>query len=226
MHQQLVLPLGLDESYRFENFIPGENTFTVDYLSSLHALPMSTSVYLYGPSGSGRSHLLQAVCHQFESQSCTYIPIRLEDDPNRLLSMENYNCIALDDVDKIAGDAAWEEALFHLYNRAQINQSRLLLSSSLSPLQLNYQLQDLISRYRSALCLTLKPLTELELIELFGLRAKQKGLLLNEELIRFIFSKMPRDVRSLMNFLEKIEHATLEHQRRITIPFLKKIFYR
>src|SRR5690606_20315091 len=153
--QPTQLPLGikLRDEATFDNYFTGSNT-TV--LAALHGLadpsqvPAERCIYLWGAPGSGRSHLLQAACHRMAEAGAVamYLPLRevLDHGPLLLDGMEELDLVCLDDLEVLGGQADWEEALFHLYNRIQQRQGRLLMSASAAPRGLELQLPDLISR--------------------------------------------------------------------------------
>ncbi|MGL1489135.1 hypothetical protein ACSTJG_25265, partial [Vibrio parahaemolyticus] len=75
--------------------------------------------YLWGSTGSGKSHLLQACCQALNNKATIYLPLQIlkEWGPESIDNLEEQALIAIDDIDAIAFDKAWEEALFHLYNK-------------------------------------------------------------------------------------------------------------
>ena len=134
MSQQLSLGVSLPDTTRFDNFFPGPNA---EVLAQVKTLSDGQSLYLHGGDDSGRSHLLQAACRQIndEGGQAFFLPLRelISADPALLDGLESAQLIALDDVDAMAGNAAWETALFHLFNRLRDAHVPLLMSASDRP---------------------------------------------------------------------------------------------
>ena len=69
---------------------------------------------VHGVPGSGKTHLLQALCHHVEHG--VYLPLRqlLDYGPSTLDGLEDFPLLVIDDVDVIAGNTAWEWASAHM----------------------------------------------------------------------------------------------------------------
>ena len=106
----LQLPLGitLKPSVDFASFVAGRNGEAVSRLRT----PLDPFLYLWGESGSGKSHLLQAACQQAQTgdRQPAYLPLRDEQglEPGMLEGLEEFALVCLDDLESVAGDAAWE----------------------------------------------------------------------------------------------------------------------
>ncbi|MBV1869651.1 MAG: hypothetical protein KUG76_01990 [Gammaproteobacteria bacterium] len=119
--KQEVLSISLRDEYSFDNFYSGANSPVVHGVRRWTNKEGNWFIYLCGQPGSGRSHLLQAACREREThyQKAIYLPFSelVCLSPSMLDGLEEVGFICIDDVDAIAGNRAWEEALFHLYNR-------------------------------------------------------------------------------------------------------------
>ena len=65
-------------------------------------------------------------------------------------------------------------------------------------------------------------LDEAGLCEALRLRAAARGLELSEEAALYLVHRLPRDMHSLFDVLERLDHASLVAQRKLTIPFLRE----
>ncbi|MFT6430691.1 MAG: DnaA family protein [Halopseudomonas sp.] len=119
----------------------------------------------------------------------------------------------------------WEEALFHVYNRLREQGGRLLMAASASPRNMGFSLPDLISRLGWGLVFQLQPLDDQNKQEALKLRAERRGLQLPDEVARFMLSRGARGMGELFAVLEKLDHASLQAQHRLTIPFVKRIMH-
>jgi DnaA family protein len=227
MHRQLQLSLNLRDDAIFDNFHIDENDQIVRALISFLTTRAEQFIYCYGESGSGRTHLLQACCHLAREQGKTafYLSLSQHTDfsADILRELEQYEVVCIDDVDAIVGDSAWEEALFHFYNRARDNGTVLLVSAQSVPRQLNCLLPDLQSRLSWGVVLEIKNLPDSGKIQALQMRADLRGFHLSDEVAQYLVYHYSRNMRDLFEMLKKLDHASLAAKRKITIPFLKSI---
>ena len=153
-----------------------------------------------------------------------YLPLAELADygPELLDNLEQCELVCLDDLDAVAGRADWEEALFHLFNRLRDAGKRLLLAAATSPRELGVQLPDLQSRLTLALVFQLQELADEDKLRALQLRASRRGLQMPDEVGRFILTRGARSMSALFELLEQLDQASLQAQRKLTIPFLKE----
>ncbi|HKE94577.1 MAG TPA: DnaA/Hda family protein, partial [Povalibacter sp.] len=132
-------------------------------------------------------------------------------------------CVCLDDVERIAGRADWERALFALHQRLDEHQGRLVVASVTAPAATGIELADLRSRLGGGLVLTLQVLDESGQIEALQLRAQLRGFDLPLETAQYLLRRLPRDMPSLCEFLDQLDDASLVAQRRLTVPFVREV---
>lgn len=214
---QLPLNVSLQDDATFENFYNGKNQAVLAYLK----VEQWESICLLGSPGSGLTHILQAICHQ--TNHCLYLPLKqLEQfEPEILEGVEQLDLLAIDDVDLLAGKVNWENALFHAFNRIQLANKRLIISSHYPLECLAFNLPDLKSRLQSLLLLTIEPLDDEGKMQALQLRAMRRGLIMSAEVAQFILRHAPRDSIHLFALLEKLDRMSLSQQRRLTIPLIK-----
>lgn len=228
----IQLPLGvrLRDDATFANYYPGANAAALGYVERLceaDAGWTESLIYLWGGEGVGRSHLLQAACLRFEQrgESAVYLPLAevAEHGTELLDNLEQCELVCLDDLDAVAGRADWEEALFHLFNRLRDSGRRLLLSAACPPRELPIGLADLQSRLTLALVFQMHSLSDEDKLRALQLRASRRGLHLTDEVGRFILTRGERSMSALFDLLERLDQASLQAQRKLTIPFLKEV---
>lgn len=226
--QQLALQLQLPDRARFSNFHPGPNPEAVRQLQDFVTDTVPGSFFLWGRSGEGKSHLLMAAAQQVNAAGgqAFYLSLAAPDLPPPQAvaeGLEGIDLLALDDIDRVAGQREWEEALFALYNRVRERGGRLLLAADARPDQCGFTLADLVSRLQWGLVFGLRPLTDADRVQVLQLRADQRGLEMPEEVAGYLIRRYPRDLVSLCALLERLDAESLQAQRRLTVPFIKEV---
>lgn len=224
---QLLLNIKLPDDATFDTFV-GDQTVPAVLRQQLQGQdPNLWYIYLWGESGSGCSHLLQAACHEGRARdlACVYVSLSQSDSFSAALldGLENLDLICLDDLGCIVGNSQWEEAVFHLFNRARGSKARLLVGNTRPPGKLMLGLADLRSRLTSGLVFHLKELSDEQKLTALRLRANNRGMKLEPEVARFILTRLDRGTDQLFSALDKLDQASLHQQRKLTINFAKEV---
>lgn len=225
---QLVLGVKLRDDARFDNFHGDRNRTSAERLLSVCQNPGGLPVVVVcGDADTGKSHLLQAVCHEAERASKTAVCISIEElmrfGPEALTGLDNHDVVCLDDLDLVAGKPDWEEAIFHLYNRVLDQQGLLVVSMSEVPASLPFGLADLGSRLAHGLLLQLGVYRDQDRWRILLARAEQRGLVMSDDVATFIMRRAPRRLGDLLGLLDTLDENSLQAQRRLTIPFVKTV---
>lgn len=226
MTAQLPLALRWPRRQRFEYFQPGANAVALAAAQALAGQPGAPWLYLHGPSGSGKSHLLMAACHAAHNAGrvVQYLPLaRIEQPQAALRAVAGAELLALDDLQAIVGTREAEHALFDVYNRLRAEGGGLLLAASAAPAQLPLVLPDLRSRLGACTQWALKPLDDGERRATLKTHAAARGLTLDDSVLDWLFARYPRDLGALLDLLDRLDRASLAAQRRLTIPFLREL---
>jgi DnaA family protein len=226
---QLTIPLHRHELKHFENFHVGVNAQLVDRLQGLATGRASeveaTGLWLWGPTGRGRSHLLQATCQAAEAagRRAVYLPLQsLPVDPTVLEGLE-VDLVALDDVDRWLGDRALETQLMALYENQLMAGSSLVVVADAGAQQLNFELPDLASRLRALPGFEVRSPDDEGLRVIVARLAARQGLELEQAVLDFWFHRAVRELPLLISQLEKLDQAAMTEQRRLTIPLIKDV---
>ncbi len=226
MLSQLPLGLVIPERINLESFKPGDNAVVIDAIQRLCSGQLQ-QLYLWGVSGSGKSHLLQAACQLVSEQGQTvaYLPLKeFRDHPVDVLTgLEMMQLLCIDDLGCVAGHAQWQEALFNLYNRAREQGRRMLFAARQSPAETGIELPDLVSRLGWGEVYTVQELSEPDKLAVLRNRAVGQGLDLPDETASYLIRRYPRDMVSLMALFESLDQASLAASRRLTVPFVKQV---
>ncbi len=239
---QLPLPVTLPVDENFDSFVDTGNEELVAVLKSIaSALPdwrhadslgQLTSlnlplVTLLGRSATGKSHLLFSTCHHLARHSVSHLYLNMNDyhawSHDIFDGLENLSLIALDNIHAIAGDNAWEEALFDLFNRIIETQHTLILcTSQLGPSNPAFTLPDLRSRLAWGVIYHVNELDESGREEAVKLRAEERGLTLSNQALHFLLNHSERDLKSLMALLGRLDTRSLQEQKRLSVAMVKR----
>lgn len=231
---QLPLGIKLPDNATFTNLITGKNGEAIDHVKQSIAAHLEdhSAIYLWGLPGSGKSHILQAACQAVSNDRSTAVYLSLKQltdtgeplfDPGILQGLESIDLVCIDDIDAVAGHTDWEEALFHLYNRIQIANSRIFIAGNSAPVNLNIILADLRSRLAGGWVFQLQLLSDEEKKQALQLRAHTRGIVMPNEVSDYLLRYFPRDMHALFSLLDQLDTASMVEQRRLTIPFVKNV---
>lgn len=223
---QIPLPFRQYDHYDLEQYCAGRNREVLEHLHGLR--PGGGGVTcLWGESGTGKSHLLQAMCMRMAVQGgrSAYLPLgeHAALEPEMLLGLDVLQLVCVDDMDAIAGIGAWEQAVFNLFNGLVEAGHTLIFSASVSPRGLPLTLPDLKSRLQSGLIFHLRPLPETDRLQALRQRARLRGLELSDEVTAYLSKRLARDTHSLFRFLDRLDQASLAAKRRLTVPFVREL---
>ncbi|HTQ74134.1 MAG TPA: DnaA/Hda family protein [Burkholderiales bacterium] len=196
--QQLLLELAPPPPPTLENFSQGRNGAAVKALREALA-GGEGFVFLWGPGGSGKSHLLRA----FSSAA----------------SAATREAVAADDVAQLGESGQLE--LFDLCNRLRASGGALAASAEAPPAQLPLR-ADLRSRLASGIVLQLHPLSDAEKAAALAAHAAERGMALDRELIAYLLGHFDRDMGTQISMLDALDRYSLQRQRPLTLPLIKE----
>ena len=226
---QLSLSVALKEDTTFANFlIAPANQVPVQALRHFAEGRSEKTLALWAKRGSGVTHILQACVHSAFSAGlrAQYLPIaELMDYPPEQVfeGLDELDMVCLDGVAAICGNRDWEQNVFHLFNRLKDRGKFVLLAFAQNPSILPWVLPDLKSRILGCVVYHLNPLNDDELSLALQQRAFARGMNLSEEVALFVLNRASRDAHSVFAILDRLDTASLQQQRKLTVPFVKQV---
>ena len=235
--QQIVLSLDPSKAPDLDEFVVGANQ---ELLAALTATVGSNAtsfwgLWLYGPTASGRTHLLQGWVNA-QNGVARYLdcePLqRLSDNAWQAAAAELLRqidcdgvgqCLALDNVGGLLEREAGKELLMAVYEALLSSRGRLLVGHSQSVLHTHLNLADLRSRLLALPHFSVVPLQDDDKAKLLRLRAQQCGYGISDAVLTYWLRRGPRRVDQLLEDLARLNVATLREQRLLTIPLLKEV---
>ncbi len=226
--QQLPLPVNLTDEFAFNSFCFGSGNSELEAGIKLWmAGEAEPFLYLWSPLSLGKTHLLQAITQVLSEQGrqVCYIPLAefINYPADALEGLEQFDFVCIDDVQMVSQQDAWQQAVFHFFNRLMLAGSRLIVTADSAPLDLSLGLVDLKTRLGSGLIYKIKDLGDEEKKQVFKQRAMLRGFDLPDDCADYILKRIARDMPALIQFLDYLDKSSLVAQRKLTIPFVKTV---
>ncbi|HEX2540625.1 MAG TPA: DnaA regulatory inactivator Hda [Caldimonas sp.] len=215
--KQIPLAIGAEPARSFASFLPGGNGAAVAHLRQLG--PGAPPVYLWGPPGSGKTHLLQAAVQQARERGAqaawfsgsAAVPWDAPGAPD---------CLVLDDCDSL--DERRQHQAFSLFVDATSRGAVILAAGSVPPVDLDVR-EDLRTRLAWGHVFALVPLSEPEVRAALRREADRRGTFLSDDVMDYLLTRFTRDLKHLMAQLDRLDDFSLSTKRAITVPLLKQM---
>ena len=223
--KQIPLDIGLKPCPRLETWVAGPNQQLYAHVQDVLARQgaVATTTYVWGPTGSGRTHLLQAVVQGLQDQG---LHVGWLDAQCRFAPAfdQRWSAVVLDDVYRY--NAQQQHMAFNWFVHARANDSGqpvwVLAAGDVPVTDLPLR-DDLRSRLGWGLTFALQPLGEAEVRLALRQTAQERGLELTDEVLNYMLTRFARDLGSLNGLLDRLDDYALETRRALSIPLLKQM---
>ena len=211
--RQLTLDLIRPLTPSLDNFVVGRNAETLATLRAVSLRQGEAFVYLWGEAGSGRSHLLSALAGA-RPAALAAAGVAVPE------FADSHGLYLVDDVD--ARDPESQQRLFVLMNEVRAHPGAALVTTgSAAPAQLALR-EDVRTRLAWGLVYQVHALTDDEKAQALEERARSRGLSLSHDVIAYLLTHMPRDMRTLVAILDALDGYALASRRAITVPLVRE----
>jgi len=223
---QMTLPLEPPRPDRLEDFHAGPNAAVLEAVRHVPDEP-GACLFLSGPEGCGKSHLLNGVCHAARQRGMAAFYIALKRLPESaaagLEGLQRLDLVCVDDFDRVAGNANWERALFRCFNEVRAAQGRLVIASRVPLAALEFGLPDLASRLAWGVRLNLQVPGDDDKRAILRRRARSLYIDMPPEVEDYLLKHGRRDMGSLLTVVERLKDAAFVGKRRITVPLAREV---
>lgn len=217
--EQLILELAAPPAPTLSSFIAGGNASALQALRLLvdGRLPQRV-LYLWGPMGAGRTHLLKSAVDAMTAagRSAAYIDARTRHVDSLLDA--HLDLLAIDNIDGL--DAAGEQAMFERFTRS--GGDAMLLAADRPPGSLNAR-EDVRTRFGSGIVFEVVPLSDAEKHAALRAHAMARGLPDLDEVIQYLLARTDRDMGMLIAVIDALDRYSLSTKRPPTLALVRRI---
>jgi len=216
--RQLLLSLTPPPEPTLDNFVTGRNAELLALLSALAGGGETERfVYIWGAPGSGKTHLLHALCVALRGAD---VAVTIFDGNDALSESPPSQAVVVDDVEQLSADA--QARLFNVYNR-QRDGGGILVAAGATPAARLPLRKDLVTRLGWGLVYQLHPLSDDEKKTAMAEHARARGFSLSGDVIDYLLTRQRRDLPGLLALLEALDRYSLESKRAVTIPLVREL---
>ena len=221
----------LNPRYTFDNFIVGSsNEFATAIAMSTAKNPgqeMNNPLFLYGDSGLGKTHLMQAIGNEIVKKSpekkVVYVTserftnemiesLHIKDMGSFRQLYRNVDVLLIDDIEFIENKQGVQEEFFHTFNELHQNNKQIVLTSDRMPRELVTLDQRLKTRFEWGLSIDIiRPDYETR-VAILKKKAESQNIYISEEVLSYVAERIDSNVRELEGALLKIiSYAGMKH---------------
>ncbi|HEX4489865.1 MAG TPA: chromosomal replication initiator protein DnaA [Acidimicrobiia bacterium] len=225
----------LNPKCTFENFIVGSsNRFAQAASLSVAESPARTynPLFIYGPAGLGKTHLLQAigqhVLYLFTTKHVRYVStetmmnefvdaMRLKSMPSFKRRYREVDVLLVDDIQFLERTEQLQEEFFHTFNDLHARGSQIVISSDRPPKSIATIEDRLRSRFEWGLIVDIQP-PELETrLAILRKKAQSEGLTgIPPEVFEYIAKNVVDNVRELEGAITRVAAYSTLHRAKLT----------
>ena len=222
---QLVFKdLSFPEERTLRSFIGVGNEETLRRLEGcVQKSPEFRLMWLAGASGSGKTHLAEALCRQAGVWPSGYFSKGGWSDSSREPLYAQLPLMVVDRVELLFGEARREQWLAFVIDTRKRTRLPTLLVAQKGPAHCQCALKDLRTRFGLAEVLALESLPDETKLRVMTEFAKMKGFALGEEVLNFLLRRHNRNLGRLIELLREIDRRSLRAKRPVTVPFVREI---
>lgn len=229
----------LNPSYTFDSFVVGSsNQYAYTIAKSIADKPgvMYNPVFIYGPTGLGKTHLIHAIGNYSQANDKIVIYATIEQFMNdftynlRNQSMERFrekyrscDILLIDDTQFLSNKVQTQEEFFHTFNELHSAGKQIVLTSDKPPKSINGLEDRLQSRFEWGLIADIG-LPELETkIAIIKKKCELDGIDLNDKIVNYIAANMGDNIREIESAIINLNAYALLMRQEITFEFAKSV---
>ena len=222
--KQLALDFSVVVEPTLDNFAVGRNAELVQHLRALAlARTKERFVYLWGASGSGRTHLVKGTLAACAATGSSVAYVSHESAASLPPALDEAALVGVDDVQHLSQTA--QVALFNLYNTLLDRPAGLIVVGDAPPSRLDLR-ADLVTRLAAGLVYEVHALNDSEKAQALAEHAALRGFSLAPEVADYLLTHVRRDMTVLLALVDTLDRHSLEQQRPVTVPMVRAVLAR
>ncbi len=217
-----ILNTNLNPNYTFDTFVVGNcNQFAHAAAIAVSKNPARSynPLYIYGGSGLGKTHLMNAVGHMAlqNDPRLKVLYVTTEKFMNELINhlqfgkildfrqkYRSIDVLIIDDIQNLGGKDRTKEEFFHTFNHLYDSQKQIVISSDCPPKEIGGLEERFHSRFEWGLIADLKPPDIETRMAILKRKAEIEGVMLPESVALFIADKVYSNIRELEGYLRRV----------------------
>ena len=219
--RQLTLDLSAPVRPALSNFVVGPNVELDRAIRDFAAGTLKeTALYIWGPPGAGKSHLLSSVVDS--AQAAGHRAMYVTCGPGRTpeVDLDGVDVLAVDDVDRL--DASGQVIFFNIFNTLRDSGRRLVSSGSAPPAALALR-PDVLTRLGWGLVYQVHALTDDEKAHALTEYAARRSFTLTPDIADHLLNRVRRDMPTLLAVVDAIDRYSLEIRKPVTLALVRQM---
>jgi chromosomal replication initiator protein len=231
---QLIFDFPVKPNYTFANFVVcrGNNVAVTFARRVIDPLSGENILFLHGPEGSGKTHLLTAISHALGTENSARIPVLPVQDlaPRNLEGIaeevRNLPLLLLDDLHLIQDDSRVRIAVWQLFNDFYATGRKIVVTATAPPKELPHLDGHLVSRLLWGLVARMDISDDESRRMIMGKLAADRQIVLPGEVIDYLLLHVQRDIPALTSAVDMITRHSFATQRKISLKLTKEALAR
>ena len=211
---------GFNPKYTFESFIVGSSNrlaYAAAQAAAQNPGEGYNPLFIYGGSGLGKTHLLQAIGHALKAKSASVLYVSGEQFTNEFIDAirhkrtdefrnkyRSVDALMVDDIQFISGKEQTEESFFHTFNELHNSNRQIVVTSDKLPQSLPGMEERLRSRFEWGLTVDIQPPDLETRLAILQSKAEQAKTEVSLDVLELIAQQARRNIRELEGSLNRI----------------------
>ena len=206
---------------REDFLVSASNSEAVEWIDAYPEWAGAAGVVVVGGPGSGKTHVSWLFSEKSgaKAYACMEILGEMFEDV-----VPAGSALAIDDIDKAAGDCALEESLFHIVSYALECGTKLFLTSGRTVAEAGFALPDLRTRLASFPTASIYVPDDGLLKALMVKQFLERGIAPDEGAVDWAMARIERNPMAVRHLVRRADEMSAAEGRRVTVPFMKRIF--
>ena len=228
--KQLLLNFPAHPEFNFSNFVVSIGSrlafdAAMNFCSEDHALYQS--LFIFGQKNLGKTHLLLSIGNHVAEKGAKALYIQGTDFSNKVITstqtqLMDVDYFLLDDIEQLTSSKLAQEKLYLIYNTIIEKGGKVAFTSRSSPEKIENQESYLTSRFQSGMLTEIKPIDDDTTAKIIKKLALDINLILPENIIHFLLSRIPRDFSSIKDSVSALNRESYLQKKKVTLSLVKK----